>query len=254
MVSTGVSNISLKMRDGMLAFRDASFRGLERLKPVSSRVSQFCTDHRVAIVGLAVVLVIPFNYFIASNQASIPSQPLEKYHQFPTWMHTDPIQALGLPAAVSPQFVPNRLNISRAHRKFRAAWSVDHWRQHNFSTQAEALKAYIRGEDARTILDDWYDNPFCYKDTRYFEARHQHLPKFAYHDGMPSFANPCRCTYPLYIRKQLELALIPFFLQSPVPKTEAALNTYCPCAKTNAEASWFTFNEDNQPPFLARIV
>lgn len=41
------------------------------------------------------------------------STTLSQYRQFPSWMHTDPVQVIGLPAQVDPDFSPGQLIIKQ---------------------------------------------------------------------------------------------------------------------------------------------
>ncbi len=204
--------------------------------------ARFCRTYWKALTILAVPLTINLfraNYLAALRRDSVPSQPLTKYHEFPTWMQTDPLQVLGFPSAVSPFFFssPLKNNITYNYKKFRLAWWPAKWRQHNFTDYRTAELAFLRGEAAKDIFDNWYKNPWCTDDISPFHGRHLQKPKFTYQDGLPSFTNPGHCTYPAYIAKHLKMALIPIFWQRSVPQTEQKLQLYCPCSKSDAEAS-----------------
>ncbi len=226
-----------------------------------SRVNHFCYNHRKAIFAAILIGATLYtgnmfhtNYKRALAQASVPSAPLERFRHFPTWMHTDPVQVLGFPAAVAPNLVPTKKDINRKEKQFRSKWSINKWPRNHFTSQKEAELAFTRGIDAYNILMKWYENPHCEVDTAPFRLRHQRKPRFVYNDSLPSLANPCRCTYPAYVVKQLKQIFVPVRLQPKATQTEDGLSSYCPCTKADATASWATFEKDVRPAHLARII
>ncbi len=149
-------------------------------------------------------------------------------------------------------FVPNRKEIDKASKQFRALWHPDKWTTSGFSDPVTAALAHMRGIEAYDALERWYARPYCPDNQRNFEF--QRRPEFRYADGLPSFANPCRCTYSIYIFKRIKQVFIPYFWQPKVPQTESALSSFCPCTAAHARASWLAFDTSALPPLLERIV
>lgn len=74
-------------------------------------------------------------------------------------MHVYPVQLLGLPAKVGPEFLPNKTSLHRAWKDFRVTWHPDRWRKNGFKNTHEAHVAFYRAQEANDILLKRYQNP-----------------------------------------------------------------------------------------------
>ncbi|KAJ8112396.1 hypothetical protein OPT61_g5222 [Boeremia exigua] len=232
--------------------RDASSQTLEQ---TAARLRRFAQRYpkvtKTLIAGVPLLLYLYFNHELATTKAAMPSPALDKYNPFPTWMHADPVQVLGLPAAVDLELVPSFIEINRAWNEFQEPWRSQDYKLHGFNSSTEAQQAFKRGEDAYSAFLQFSQDPYCEKNTLPLQLLRQSA---GYNDSLPQFANPCRCTYPDYLFGQLAKAVISTIIQRPPPQTEADLAEFCPCTKAIAEASWASFATVVRPPPLARIA
>ncbi|KAL6708247.1 hypothetical protein ACN47E_003171 [Coniothyrium glycines] len=180
------------------------------------------------------------------------SMLVAKYRHFPSWMHTDPLQVLGLPAAVAPGFMSHQDVVDAALKTSRMKWHPDKWRQNGFSSADEAQTASMRIVEAYHSIEDFLFNPYCEEDTA---ALHRgQNGSMSYNDGLPSFSNPCRCTRPTYYDQKLRKTIASFLPWAVFQQQETSIESACcPCNRAIAQASWNTFTAENQPPFIRRI-
>jgi hypothetical protein len=205
--------------------------------------------HKAAL-GLFAILIytngIASNYK-ASRQTAV-TRAIEQYRHFPSWMHTDPVQIIGIPAQVAPTFVPHRGVIEKAWRKYKSRWHPDHWRPNNFTDQVIAYAVYYRGEKAMNALLRWHEDPKC----DHFWTRLANFDGNSTQSLLPTFAKDCACTWPSYIRKELSsfLVLVDWQVEPPQKLEDA-----CPCNADIARKSWssFSFALRASPPYLSRI-
>ncbi|KAJ4989573.1 hypothetical protein SVAN01_04950 [Stagonosporopsis vannaccii] len=205
----------------------------------------------MAAAGGALLLCLYSNDGRAARNAALRSPVLDRYHKFPTWMHTDPVQVIGLPAMVSRDLVPNTNEVQRAWKVFARSWRPQFFADHGFDTYAQAEHAYKRGEAAYNAIIDYTDSPWCDLQRQPLETLRQR--NATYTDGLPQFASPCQCTYASYLLQRALRPFIPAGYATP-PQSEADIARFCLCNETIANASWETFTPAKQPPPLHRIL
>lgn len=192
-------------------------------------------------------------------QASPAAAYAASFREYPTWLHTDPVQIIGLPAQVDPAFLPNRATIDRACSEFGSKWHPDRYRRNGFSNTEDAMAIYMRGHDACELLFQTLDNPSCEwlrnNITNFDEAMGYNkrvLPAFAKQyphtaQGFPHFQEGCACAWSRYRREWWYKMVVPVDLQ---PDPPATLEETCPCTLGMALSSWssFSFNDSGIPP------
>ena len=213
----------------------------------------FVNRHRAAIAFLALAVYSNARaVHIQDSQAIDIGTTLARYPHFPSWMHTDPVQVLGLPAQVAPTFVPSRDTIWRAWKGFSSKWHPDKQITNGFS-DTDAKAVYDRGLAARTALLRWHRDPYCYD---YWRGLVDFDVDTAYaNQSIPHFAKDCACTYPKYLTNRIVTypilkAIWPVDFQAKPPKT---IGEACPCDHAIASQSWASFEPEMVPPQLRRI-
>lgn len=221
-------------------------------------------------MGLGLLVALAYTNGRAAHYKALQVTPASLYigsfANHPIWLHTDPVQVIGLPAQVDPSFIPSRGTIKKACSRFKSTWHTDKWDTNNFTRQQDDLAVIHRGDEACQLLERYHDNQYCrtthnritnfdvatgYKKDPIILPIPEGFPSVPV--GAPHFAKDCACTYARYRRKWWYHLLMPVDLQPDAPKT---LEETCPCTYEMAMESWRSFSFDAkspQPPYLSRI-
>ncbi|KAH7344314.1 hypothetical protein BKA66DRAFT_478925 [Pyrenochaeta sp. MPI-SDFR-AT-0127] len=206
------------------------------------------TVMQIAAATLAGAVYLMINNEYARVRAAQPSIIMQfSGSNAPTWMHADsPARILGMTDPIAPTIV-NKLAYLKAFRKFNIKFHPDRAATNNLNSTV-AFAVYLRGLEAKRALDFFYVNPYC---------SHQKMAMDIFSvsdDGLPSYASPCRCTYPRAVLEATQRATVPFFLQTAPPQTMEELARYCPpCDFATAADNWAEFSPENRPPNLSRL-
>ncbi|KAH4013471.1 hypothetical protein HBI56_221520 [Parastagonospora nodorum] len=259
---------------GVQKLRQAKDTTIDKLRWIGDRIVPLVNslrrrNGRNTFIGMGLGLLIALAYANSraahhkALQATPASLYISSFKSYPTWLHTDPLQVIGLPAQVDPAFIPSRRTIQKACGKYKSTWHTD---KKNRISQRDTLAIVHRGDLACDLLMLYHDNQYCEKTL-------DSLTKFdvvgGYNDslillpfpsgfssapaGAPHFAKHCACTLAKYLRAWSYQVLMPVDLQPDPPKT---LEETCPCTLDMATKSWKSFSFDAkspQPPYLGRI-
>jgi len=220
-------------------------------------------------MGLGLLIALAYTNGRAAHYKALQETPASLYvssfPKYPTWLHTNPLQVIGLPTQVSPTFMPPRRTIEKACRKFKSTWHTDS-RQHLLSYR-DATAVVHRGDLACQLLEEYLNNQYAddtlldivnFHNFAGYILRNPLLPLVLNSSatvpaGAPHFAKSCSCTYAKYYRAWLYQVLMPVDLQPDPPRT---LDKMCPCTFDMAMKSWESFSfsaKSPQPPYLDRI-
>ncbi|KAH3967305.1 hypothetical protein HBI81_165910 [Parastagonospora nodorum] len=260
---------------GVQKLRQAKDTTINKLRWIGDRIVPLVNNFRrrkgrntFIGIGLGLLVALAYTNDRAAHYKALQATPVSLYissfKSYPTWLHTDPLQVIGLPAQVDPAFFPSRRTIQTACRTYKSTWHTD--LRKNRISERDALAIIHRGDLACDLLERYQDNQYC-------EEALSNITKFdvvaGYRDnpillpvpsgfsspppGAPHFAKNCACTFAKYLRAWSYQVLMPVDLQPGPPKT---LEETCPCTLDMATNSWQSFSFDAkspQPPYLDRI-
>jgi hypothetical protein len=260
---------------GVQKLRQAKDTTIDKLRWIGDRMVPLVNNLRrrngrniFISMGMGLLIALAYNNNRAAHYKALQATPaslyISSFKNFPTWLHTDPLQVIGLPAQVDPAYIPNRRTIQKACQKYKSTWHPES--RKNRLSQGDIYAIIHRGDLACDRLMRYLDNTFC-------EKYRGVITEFdiigGYRDnptllpvpsgfssaplGAPHFAKNCACTYAKYLRAWWYQVLMPVDLQPDPPKT---LEETCPCTLDMATKSWRSFSFDAkspQPPYLRRI-
>ncbi|KAF1910984.1 hypothetical protein BDU57DRAFT_419661, partial [Ampelomyces quisqualis] len=221
----------------------------ERVEPLVDNIRR--RKNRKAFISMGVLFAHAYTNSRAAHYKALQPTPASLYigsfAHHPTWLHTNPIQVIGLPAQVDPSFIPSRDTINEACATYKSTWHTDRLRK-NGLTKQDALAVMDHGNEACDLLEQYHDNQYC-------DTTRQRIANFTAPApvGASHFAKDCACTYNKYFRAWWYQLLMPVDLQTDPPQT---VEETCPCTYEMAIASWRSFSFDAthpQPPYLDPI-
>lgn len=218
----------------------------------TAHLSRLLRRHPVKAVACCALIYLAMNYTLNTSKMAMSSPVLARYRRSPTWMHLDPVRIIDAPNPVVANMRPNIKTVKYAWKQFNKKWKTSHWEFNGFSNLREAEVAHSRGRAAYEAIMLYHEAPRCSLNGD--PLRFMQASNFTHADGLPHFASQCQCTYPIYLWRQIKLAVVPSFLTPGVPQTEDELSRYCPCTKSDAMASWKSFSRDIHPPPIFRIT
>ncbi|KAH6028436.1 hypothetical protein HBI54_231160 [Parastagonospora nodorum] len=261
--------------NGVQKLRQAKDTTIHKLRWIGDRIVPLVNNlrrrnGRNTFIGMGLGLLIALAYansraaHYKALQATPASLYISSFKNYPTWLHTDPLQVIGLPAQVDPSFIPSRRTIQTACRAYKSTWHPDS--QKTRISQREISAIILRGDIACDLLEHYQNNQYCAKvfsNITNFDvfAGYRNNPillpvpsgSSSAPLGAPHFAKHCACTLAKYLRAWSYQVLMPVDLQPDPPKT---LEETCPCTLDMATKSWRSFSFDAkspQPPYLSRI-
>lgn len=149
------------------------------------------------------------NYYKTKHVLADTGAGVDAYHQFPSWMHTDPVQAIGLPAQVAPDFLPNLKSIDEAWELFNNVWHPEDWKVNDFRNARDAHKAFNRSQAARDILLYRSKNSTCTNSTNPEYMINDEPYTVDPYQPLRHFAKGCACTLPTWLRDQALQGVVP---------------------------------------------
>ncbi|KAL5113719.1 hypothetical protein ACEQ8H_008392 [Pleosporales sp. CAS-2024a] len=225
--------------------------GIESLVHSVRRLQSRNACIAMGVVGIGLLFALAYTNSRAAHYKALQATPASLYvgsfAHHPTWLHTDPVQVIGLPAQVDPSFIPSRDSIIEACARYKSTWHTDRLRV-NGLTRQQALAVMDRGNEACDLLEQYHDNQYCSAVRDSIADFNGPAPAGASH-----FAKDCACTYARYLRAWWYQLLVPVDLQPDPPQT---VEETCPCTYDMAMASWRSFAFDAThapPPYLDRI-
>jgi hypothetical protein len=216
---------------------------------------------RAYLAALVFVVYLLYNGIAAvskQGQASLITKH-SNYGHYPTCMYIgDDPQVIGLPPYFAPGLSPSQYKVKVALKDFKRHWHPDHCIPNSFAPDAEgrveAEKAFARGISWANAVLEWYENPYCHKNTRLLDnIRHDtkallNSTTTTIEDGLPHFAPGCKCTQPRAYANHLYTILVPSIWQSPPPQTPFELARFCPCDLKMAWRNKENRHRENLPP------